>query len=107
MTVGALNHGFSKNSRLACSSGVQVGNRLFKTYESAAYGMIDFARALELSCDSFFYRVGISFWNRFGSDPTDVKAKDPLVAQAKAFGFGSKTGVDLPGEASGRIADRQ
>jgi len=106
MTVGALNHGFSENTRLDCSSGVQVGNRLFKNYESAAYGMIDFARALELSCDTFFYRVGLSFWNRYGSDPSDVNAKDPLVAQAKAFGFGQKTGIDIPGEADGRIADR-
>jgi penicillin-binding protein 2 len=106
MTIGALNHGFSQDTRLDCSSGVQVGNRWFKNYESAAYGMIDFARALELSCDTFFYRVGLSFWNRFGSDPSDVNAKDPLVEQAKAFGFGQKTGIDIPGEASGRIADR-
>jgi len=54
-----------------------------------------------------FYRVGLSFWNRYGSDPANVKAKDPLVAEAKAFGFGTKTGIDIPGEASGRIADRQ
>jgi penicillin-binding protein 2 len=107
MTVGALNHGFSENTRLDCSSGVQVGNRLFKNYESAAYGMIDFARALELSCDTFFYRVGLSFWNRYGSDPSNVHAKDPLVAEAKGFGFGQKTGIDIPGEAAGRIADRR
>ena len=69
--------------------------------------MIDFARALELSCDTFFYRVGLSFWNRYGSDPSNVNAKDPLVAEAKDFGFGQKTGIDIPGEAAGRIADRQ
>ncbi|HEX2893888.1 MAG TPA: penicillin-binding protein 2 [Marmoricola sp.] len=107
MTVGALNHGFSPDTRLDCSSGVQVGNRLFKNYESASYGMIDFARALEISCDTFFYRVGLSFWHRYGSDPTDVHAKDPLVDEAKDFGFGQKTGIDIPGEASGRIADRR
>jgi penicillin-binding protein 2 len=107
MTVGALNHGFSQDTKLDCSSGLQVGNRLFKNYESAAYGMIDFARALELSCDTFFYRVGLSFWNRYGSNPSNVHAKDPLVAEAKDFGFGQKTGIDIPGEASGRIADRQ
>jgi penicillin-binding protein 2 len=106
MAIGALNHGFSQSTRLDCSSGVQVGNRWFKNYESAAYGMIDFARALELSCDTFFYRVGLSFWNRYGSDASNVNAKDPLVDQAKAFGFGKKTGIDIPGEAGGRIADR-
>ena len=107
MTIGALNNGFSQSTRLDCSSGVQVGNRLFKNYESAAYGYIDFARALELSCDTFFYRVGLKFWQKYGSDPANVKAKDPLVATAKNFGFGSVTGGDVTGEASGRIADRK
>ena len=107
MTVGALNNGFSESTRLDCSSGVQVGNRLFKNYESAAYGYIDFARALELSCDTFFYRVGLSFWNKYGSDPANVKAKDPLVAEAKDFGFGSDPGGDVTSASSGRIADRK
>jgi penicillin-binding protein 2 len=107
MTVGALNNGFSQSTKLDCSSGVQVGNRLFKNYESAAYGFIDFARALELSCDTFFYRVGLSFWQKYGSDPANVNAKDPLVATAKDFGFGSDTGGDVTGAATGRIADRK
>jgi len=106
MTVGALNNGYPDSTRLDCSSGFQVGNRWFKNYESASYGMISFAQALQISCDTFFYRVGYNFWQRYGSDPTDVNSKDPLVSEAKDFGFGSETGIDLPGEASGRIADR-
>ena len=106
MTVGALNNGFSPDTRLDCSSGLQVGNRWFKNYESASYGSIGFDQALQLSCDTFFYRVGLSYWQRYGSDPQNVDAKDPLVEEAKDFGFGDETGVDLPGEASGRIADR-
>jgi penicillin-binding protein 2 len=106
MAVGALNNGFSPSSRLDCSSGLQVGNRWFKNYESAAYGYIGFDQALQLSCDTFFYRVGLKFWQEYGTDETDVNAKDPLVSEAKSFGFGSRTGVDLPGEAPGRIADR-
>jgi penicillin-binding protein 2 len=106
MTVGALNNGFSQDTRLDCSSGLQVGNRWFKNYESASYGPITFAQALQLSCDTFFYRVGLHFWQKYGSDPQDVDAKDPLVQEAKNFGFGSETGADIPGEASGRIADR-
>lgn len=107
MTVGALNNGFSEGTQLDCSSGLQVGNRWFKNYESAAYGYISFAKALELSCDTFFYRVGLSFWQKYGSDPANVKAKDPLVEMAKNFGFGATTGGDVTGEASGRIADRK
>lgn len=106
MTVAALNHGYTTNSRLNCSSDLLVGNRVFKNYESRAYGPITFAQALQISCDTFFYRVGLGYWQRYGSDPADVGAKDPLVSQAKEFGFGSTTGIDVPGESSGRIADR-
>src|SRR3546814_14026192 len=36
-----------------------------------------------------------------------LNAKDPLVAEAKEFGVGAETGIDIPGEAPGRIADRK
>ncbi len=107
MTAGALTNGYTTDTRLNCSSSFQVGNRAFKNYESGAYGFIGFDRALEVSCNTFFYRIGFDFWQRFGSDVADVTAKDPLVTEAKEFGFGSETGIDLPGEASGRIADRE
>jgi penicillin-binding protein 2 len=106
MATGALNDGYSPSTRLDCSSGFQVGNRWFKNYESASYGMIGFDRALQISCDTFFYRVGYHFWQKYGTDESDVHAKDPLVKTAKLYGFGKPTGIDLPGEASGRIADR-
>ena len=79
---------------------------MFKNYESEAYGNITFAKALQISCDTFFYRVGYALWQRYGTNKSDVNAKDPLVKTAKKFGFGKPTGIDLPGEASGRIADR-
>lgn len=107
MTVGALRNGYTVDSKLACSSAFRVGNRDFKNYESGAYGFIGFAKALEVSCNTFFYRIGYEYWRKFGSDVADVTAKDPLVAQAKRFGFGKETGIDIPGEASGRIADRK
>ena len=107
MTAGAFSNGMGPSTRLDCSSNFQVGNRLFKNYESESYGYIGFDKALQISCDTFFYRVGYSFWQKYGSDTSDVNAKDPLVTEAKRFGFGKPTGVDLPDEASGRIADRK
>ncbi|HEY9264877.1 MAG TPA: penicillin-binding transpeptidase domain-containing protein, partial [Mycobacterium sp.] len=107
MTVGALNNGYSRDTLLNCSSGLQVGNRVFKNYESGAYGFIDFAKALQVSCNTFFYQVGVHYWQKYGANPADVNAKDPLVETAKAFGFGKRTGIDLPGESAGRIADRK
>jgi penicillin-binding protein 2 len=107
MTAGALTHGYTPETRLNCSSSFRVGNRDFKNYESGAYGYISFADALRVSCNTFFYRIGYDYWARFGSDVADVDAKDPLVEQALDFGFGRPTGIDIPGESSGRIADRK
>ncbi|MFC6153516.1 penicillin-binding protein 2 [Nocardioides yefusunii] len=106
MSAAALGNGYSTDTRLPCASSYRVGNRDFKNHESGAYGVIGFAKALEVSCNTFFYRIGHDYWKKYGSDVSDVDAKDPLVEGAKDFGFGATTGVDLPGEASGRIADR-
>jgi penicillin-binding protein 2 len=107
MAAGALENGYNQTSRLDCSSAFTVGNRAFKNYESGAYGSIGFDRALEVSCNTFFYRIGYNYWQKWGSDVTKINARDPLVSIAKDFGFGKETGIDLPGEASGRIADRR
>jgi len=69
--------------------------------------MIDFARALSLSCDTFFYRIAYALWLKEGGNSGDVNAHDPLVEMAQKFGLGKPTGIDLPGEVSGRIADRK
>ena len=105
--AAALTHGYSTSDRLDCSSSFTVGDRVFKNYESAAYGPLTFAQALQLSCDTFFYRIGYAKWLQGGGDSGDTSVRDPLVTNAKHFGFGTKTGIDLPGEVAGRIADRR
>ena len=99
--------GYSTKTRLDCSSYFEVGNRRFKNYESASYGMIGFDQALSLSCDTFFYRIAYALWLKEGGNSSDVTTRDPLVEMAQKFGLGKPTGVDLPGEVSGRIADRK
>jgi penicillin-binding protein 2 len=106
-TAAALGAGYSSKTRLDCSSFLEVGDRRFKNYESASYGMIGFDRALAISCDTFFYRIAYALWLRSGGNSGDITARDPLVEMAKKFGLGTPTGIDLPGEVSGRIADRE
>ncbi|MFF0270179.1 penicillin-binding protein 2 [Kribbella sp. NPDC004536] len=106
-TSAALGAGYSSKTRLDCSSYFEVGNRRFKNYESASYGMIGFDQALALSCDTFFYRIAYALWLKEGGNSSDVTTHDPVVEMAQKFGLGKPTGVDLPGEVSGRIADRK
>lgn len=107
MTAGALSDDMTPADRLGCTSGLMIGNRNFGNYESESFGDIDFAEALNVSCDTFFYRVGLHFWDKYGTNPADQKAKDPLGSMARQFGFGVRTGVDVPGEAAGLVGDRQ
>lgn len=106
-TAAAMANGYGPKTRLDCSSFFEVGDRRFKNYESASYGMIGFDEALSISCDTFFYRIAYALWLKEGGNSGDLTAPDPLVQMAKNFGLGKPTGIDLPGEVSGRIADRK
>ncbi len=108
MALGALASGeYTMSTQLDCSSSFTVGNRAYDNFESGAYGNITMARALQVSCNTFFYRIGYDLWLKAGGDDAPAGTQDPLVEAAQGAGFGSLTGIDLPGEASGRIADRR
>ncbi len=77
MTATALSNGFAESTLLDCSAGVQVGNRWFKNYESASYGPITFAQALQISCDTFFYRVGMTVLAEVRHRPAQRERQGP------------------------------
>jgi penicillin-binding protein 2 len=104
--AAAAEAGFSLNSTYPCPSSLTIGNRAFKNFESQAYGAITLARAIEVSCDTVFYGIGHRMWLRDGGSSPVPKPKDPMQRMAKEFGLGQRTGIDLPSESPGRIADR-
>jgi penicillin-binding protein 2 len=61
-------------------------------------GTYNVSGALSASSDSFFYNLGEMFWeqqSKFGTTP--------IQNEATAYGEGTITGIDLPGEAQGRV----
>ncbi|MBC9821393.1 penicillin-binding protein 2 [Terrabacter sp. MAHUQ-38] len=104
--AAAVNAGARLDGRYDCSPSVSIGGRRFNNYESRDYGPIDLHTALVVSCDTVFYRLAYAAWLEQGGLAAPVSAADPFVAMAKAFGLGRRTGVDLPGEADGRVPDR-
>ncbi|MHC1758006.1 MAG: penicillin-binding protein 2 [Negativicutes bacterium] len=60
-----------------------------------ALGWINFHQALSMSDNVYFYEMG----NRLGIDA--------LERYARLFGLGSYTGIDLPGESDGLVANRK
>lgn len=60
--------------------------------------MLTLPKALSISCDTWFYRLGDSLywlWRRTG--------ENAMQSWAKRLGLGHPTGIDVPGEASGVV----
>lgn len=68
--------------------------------EGATHGTQNFAQSVADSNDKYFYQVADWIWQK--SD--DVNLLPDFYEQ---FGFGSTTGVDLPGETEGRIPTKE
>jgi penicillin-binding protein 2 len=77
-----------------------------RNFDSAALGLVDLRQSLVKSCDTVFYKFGYEQWQRDGGNDPVAEPRDPMVRMAQAFGLGERTGVDLPSERRGTIADR-
>jgi penicillin-binding protein 2 len=77
-----------------------------RNFEGRGLGVIDLRVALVKSCDTIFYKFAYEQWLRDGGNTPGPQPRDPMVRMAQAFGLGEPTGVDLPSERSGTIADR-
>jgi len=64
-----------------------------------AHGWVDMRKALAVSSNIYFYTVGGGYGDQKGLGPTRIKKYLSL------FGWGTKTGIDLPNEVSGFIPD--
>ncbi len=67
------------------------------------YGPVNVESALAVSSDSFFYRLGELFY--YASKKLPEGDPNLLKVNLQRFGFGNKTGVQLPYEWAGRIPD--
>ena len=101
----AANAGYNLEATYPCTSSYTVGNRSFNNYESRPYGSIPLRRALEVSCNTVFYRIGYEMWVRDGGLTPHANADEFLANAARAYGLGRKSGIDLPSEARGLIVD--
>ena len=106
-TVAAANAGYDLNATYDCPSQVEVGTRAFQNFESKALGRISLKKAIAVSCDTIWYRIAFDEWLRDGGLNPKSNANDYFFNAAKGFQVGVKTGIDLPSESSGRLADRE
>ena len=64
-----------------------------------AHGWVDMRKAIAVSSNIYFYTVGGGYGDQQGLGPTRIKKYLSL------FGWGTRTGIDLPNEFSGFIPD--
>jgi len=105
--VAAANAGYDLGATYDCPSQVEVGTRAFQNFESKAQGRISMTKAMAISCDTIWYRIAFDEWLRDGGLKPKSSANDYFFNAAKGFQIGVKTGIDLPSESSGRLADRE
>ncbi len=74
-----------------CPGYYRFGSRVYRCWKKEGHGKVDIIKAVEESCDVFFYQVG----QRLGVDR--------LAWYAKGFGLGSPTGIVLDHESHGLI----
>ena len=65
-------------------------------WNKSGHGTETFMDGVKDSCDTVFYEIGYTFYKR---------KKEELQKFVRQFGFGSQTGIDLPGEVDGRVPD--
>ena len=83
-----------QDEEFECAGIYQFGDRVFKCWKVSGHGKVNLDQAITQSCNIFFYqavhRVSL---NRF-------------INLCRNFGFGSKTGIDLPNELAGLLPTR-
>ncbi|TDB89091.1 penicillin-binding protein 2 [Actinomadura sp. KC216] len=104
--AAAVKDGNDLNGIYPCPGSYNVGNRAFRNFEGQGHGPMNLHRALVVSCDTIFYRFAYQEWQRDGGMKPRKNPSDPMVKMAREYGFGSRTGIDLPSESEGRIPDR-
>lgn len=94
----------TKSTTISDSGSLVVKNQynpaieyVFKDWKASGHGSVNVTKAIEQSCDVFFYHVGGGFEKFKGLGATR------LEKYLRLFGLGSKTGIDLPNEAEGLV----
>jgi cell division protein FtsI (penicillin-binding protein 3) len=93
----ALEEGLVTPSQvLDCGNGaIQIGNVSIHEHGGARYGMLTFEDVMVHSSNVGAIRVGMSL------------GQDRFYHYIRQFGFGERTGVELPGEATGKVRRTQ
>jgi cell division protein FtsI/penicillin-binding protein 2 len=94
VTAAALNEGLLKPTEMFSDSGhITIDGRTLQNWDGGSWGDMNFIQAFGQSINTVFVQVG----QRVG--------RERAASYVDKFGFGKKTGIDLPGEEQGILFD--
>jgi penicillin-binding protein 2 len=93
MSVAGLQEGVAQNMHVYCGGGADFYGHYYHCDEH--HGSVDIHNAIPMSCDTFYYTLA------------DKLGIGRISKYALAFGYGQKTGIDLPGEQAGVMPSEQ
>ena len=92
-TAGMESGKYPPNTILRTYSALNINGTLFREWNKKGFGRIGYIGALAWSSNTFYGQIGR------GVGGTS------LIKWAHKYGFGEKTGIEIPGETGGLIAD--
>jgi penicillin-binding protein 2 len=108
--AAAVAAGYSLAGPYDCPGSVRIGGRTFFNDTPANSGAMTLHTALVQSCDTVFYELAYDIWRRDHRQANVVTSAHAPVQKMQrmelAWGFGTATGVDLPGESAGTVPTR-
>lgn len=78
-------------------SGKRTGDTIMKCHNTSGHGPMNLREGIVYSCDVVFYEIGKGFF--YNDHP------EGMQETFRSYGMGSVTGIDISGEAAGRVPD--
>ncbi|MDQ3537584.1 MAG: penicillin-binding protein 2 [Actinomycetota bacterium] len=104
--AAALSNGYvTPRTTVACPGSWDWNGQIFRNWNTADSGFMTIEQALQYSCDTVFYELARRMWTDEQLEGDQLRER--LSSQAKAWGFGALTGLDLPSERAGVVPGRK
>ncbi|MFA6587722.1 MAG: penicillin-binding protein 2 [Patescibacteria group bacterium] len=101
IAIAALDQGIiTPQTTVLSTGGIKIDKWFFPDWKAGGHGVTNVYKAIADSVNTFFYTIG------GGTESFDGLGIDRMTQYARAFGLGSQTGIDLPGERPGFLPSK-
>lgn len=91
-----LNNGIDPKEKYLDRNGYyEIGKWRWRAWKAGGHGYVDMKKSIVESANPYYYRLA------------DQIGHKPITDTAREFGFGERTGIDIPGEKKGVLPDTE